>query len=195
MKTVLVKKNQEVRSLIVLRMRALPSRAAPAALGAALVFAATRVAQRAAVAASPRTTFPVRAFSRRRQGDNDNLANQFKRNKDKNKNSRDMDNPAAEEHDNDNANEPSQDDNHDYDYDEYWHSTRRGCARSERFTSLHLNRVLRGFSFQRPGVWIFTNPPVVPLRGTLASASRRKSESKGERERGGGQRQTDRQRK
>ena len=98
-----------------------PFRAAPAAL----LSAATHVAPRAAVAAFPRTTFPVRAFAR--QSDNDN---QFNRNKDKFKNSRGVDNPADEEY-HDNANHPIQDDNLDFDYDEYWHTTRRTATRSE----------------------------------------------------------------
>jgi len=110
-----------------MRMLVLPFRAAPAALRAA----ATRVAPRAAVAAFPRTTVPVRAFSR--QSDLDNHADQCNPNNDEYWNSRDMDNPADEEHDNDNANQPDHDDNHDYDADnhanqcnpnndEYWQS-------------------------------------------------------------------------
>ena len=98
-----------------------PFRAAPAALLAT----ATRVVPRAAVAAFPRITFPVRAFAR--QSDNGNQSN---RNEDEFKNSRGMDNPADEKYD-DNANHPIQDDNLDFDYDEYWHTTRRTATRSE----------------------------------------------------------------
>ncbi|KAJ1488020.1 hypothetical protein T484DRAFT_2019696 [Baffinella frigidus] len=106
-------------------MRVLPFRGAHTALRAA----ATRVVPRAAVAAFPCTTFPVklpcpshgyifgragvaaglRAFSR--QSDDDNHANQCNPNNDEYWDSRDMDNPADDE--------PDNDDDHDYDNDNH----------------------------------------------------------------------------
>ena len=125
-----------------MRILALPVRAAPAVLRAA----ANAVAQRGAVAAFHRITFPVRAsrynhdalntvaprgavafhripfpvraFSRYNH-DNDDDANQSNPNNDENWNSRDMDNPADEEYDNDNANK---DDHANYYNGAYWES-------------------------------------------------------------------------
>ncbi|KAJ1493083.1 hypothetical protein T484DRAFT_1742168 [Baffinella frigidus] len=93
----------------------IPFRGAPAALRAA----ATRVAPRAAVAAFPRTTFPVRAFSH--QSDDDNHANQLKGRRRRRRWGRRDDpargDPADADYDTEFDYSNQHDDDHDYDND------------------------------------------------------------------------------